>query len=113
MAGESTTGNGSATMGNVGNHAAMGNGQPNHNGSLASPVPFLRCCNVQCESEMMGTVKVKVNSIYLDFHFLWAVILISYYMIENIGSGSNTPYNQKFSYDYGGENDLPCFVNGE
>jgi len=39
MAGESTTGNGSATMGN---HAAMGNGQPNHNGSLASPVPFLR-----------------------------------------------------------------------
>ena len=55
MAGESTTGNGSATMGNVGNHATMGNGQPNHNGSLASPVPFLRCCNVQCESEMMGT----------------------------------------------------------
>ena len=81
MAGESTTGNGSATMGNVGNHAAMGNGQPNHNGSLASPVPFLRCCNVQCESEseMVGTVKVKVKviTIYLDFHFLWAVILIS------------------------------------
>ena len=81
MAGESTTGNGSATMGNVGNvgnHATMGNGQPNHNGSLASPVPFLRCCNVQFESEsaMMRTVKVKANTIF--FHSLWAVILISY-----------------------------------
>ena len=99
MAGESTTGNGSATMGNVGNHAAMGNGQPNHNGSLASPVPFLRCCNEQCESESatMRTVKVKVQwwelwkwkltlsfstSCYFDF---------LYHMIENIDSDYNNP----------------------
>ena len=34
-------------------------------------------------------------------------------MIETkIVSGSNTPYNEKFSFEYEGENDLSYFLNG-
>ena len=58
----------------------------------------------------MGTVKVKVNTIF--FHFLWAAIFISYTIWLKTSIVIIIILKKRNLNEFEGENDSSCFVNG-